>query len=193
MRFLDEKKDILTASKNVHELKKRLAEVVEYCNNELISEAETEGETFEASLAIAVYLKEYFVYAVCGEASIVHIKNNHAKRLISRCGNLGIMNNIKPLIGTCEYSENDKVIFLSKGAYADSSPEEVCYSAAGERSTKSIIKNIIDYVSYENQQDSTCLAVSAVPPKGIYTRTLVIAGVCALFTLLNILILILKG
>lgn len=193
MRLLDEKKDFLTASKSIYQLKKRLAEVVAHCNHGLIDEGEMEGDAFEASFAIAVYLKEYFVYAVCGEASIVHIKNKRVNRLRPQCGNLGIAPNVRPFIGKCEFHAEDKLIFLSKGAFAESSPEEICYQVIGESYPQSIAHGIIERVRYANPQDCTCMAVSAEPAKGIHTKTIIIAGICLLWTLLNILILILRG
>ncbi|MGM9935808.1 MAG: hypothetical protein ACI38A_00505 [Candidatus Ornithomonoglobus sp.] len=192
MRFLDEKKDWLKASKSVGQMKKRLAETVSYCNSSLIETGELEGETFETSFAVVVYFRESLIYAVCGDVSAVHMKNQQARRLRSQCGNLGIAPYIQPFIGKCEFGTEDRLILLSKGAFADSTPEEICYQIIGKSYPKDIANGIIERVSYINPQDTTCMAVAADPAKGIHTRTLVIAIICLLITLLNILILILN-
>ncbi len=192
MRFLDEKKDFLTASNSVYQLKRRLAEVAAYCNKGLIDEGEDEGEVFEASLAIAVYFKEYLVYAICGDAAIMHIGKKRINRLKSMCGNLGLASQFRPFIGKCQFNKGDMTVLLSEGSMTYSSPEELCCQVVGDNNPQSVAARIVERTSYGNPKDSTCVAVSAEPPKGIYTKTLVIAGICLLWTLLNVLILILK-
>lgn len=191
VRFLDDKKEFLTASKSVANAKKRLSEVINYCNKRLIDESYAEKENFESSLAIAVYIKEYVVFAVCGEAKLLNLKNNGIKMIEPSCGNLGVVDSIKPFIGKIAFSENDNLILLSKGASANMSLENVVYNIFKEKKPRVIAEYLLNNISYRNSKDCTCMAINAKPTKCIRTKTLIIAGVALLWTLVNIFMLIL--
>lgn len=192
MRLFDEKKELLSSSRNVFQLKKRLSKAIVDCGINLAREGEQEGENFEAAFAVGVYYKTYFLYAVCGDAAAVYMKNGSVKRLKSGYGNLGVRQYNMPYIGMLEFNPEDRLIFLSKGAINAGNPEELCCQIMNESKTKNIARRLSAFISFNNTQDTTCMAVSAEPQRGIHSSTLITAGISILITLFNIFMIILN-
>lgn len=192
MRVIDERREWLAASKSEYRMKSRLSELVRECGRVLISEGQEDGADYEASLAIAVYFRDSLFYAVCGDAAAVKVGSGGVTRLRSKCGNLGRNMAVRPYVGRCAVTPDDRLVLLTKGAQEAAGPEELCCRVSCTSEPDEIAKDIMERVYYSGTDDATCMAVAAEPAGGIHTKTMVIAMLCLLWTLINVLILILN-
>lgn len=181
----------LAGAKGVRQLKSRLEETVRRCNRMLIETGNSEEGNYEASFAIAVYLRDCFAYTVCGDAALVQIRNGRIRRLRHGCGNLGVFSEVRPFVGSSGFKAEDKLIFFTKGAIAETTPETHSFKALKETKPKQIARDIVGTAACSNPEDVTCMVVKAEPAGGIYTKTIIISVLCLLWTFLNAVILIL--
>lgn len=192
MRFIDEKRAWLADSKGVIQLKKRISELVQYCNINLINEGKKTNSSLEASLAVCVYMRRNIVYAVCGDCAAVTVRNKKARQFKSRCGNLGAHALLKPYVGVCDFDGRKRLLMLSKGVIKNNAPVILCYQTSDRDTPEEAAKKIIANVGYINNEDSTCISIKANPAKGIYTKTIILAGICMVLTLFNCILLTMK-
>lgn len=189
MRFLDQKRDWMAASKNVKELEKRLADTIMFCNSCLFLEGEVDKQSYESSLAIAVYFHEYLVYAACGDAMAICIKNHRIKNTNVIEKNLGITKDMDVSVNRIPFSKTDRFVLCSKGIFSKMSVHDIGLDVLKDRNVEVIVDKIINHAGYYRDLDCTCMAIEAVPSRLLRMSTKIIAAVCGLITLVNIVLL----
>ena len=186
LRFLDEKRPEITASKSIGKAKKKLVEALKHCNTGLIKEGEADHEVYEVTLAVAVYMMDTVIYATCGGCNIIKTNGRKVTSLSTSCSTLGLKNEIEIKTGTVKFKDSDSFILLSKGAASADSPENIGYQVMNITDTKDIVNEVISRISLITRSDLTCMALKAEPYKGIHAKTLIIAGVCFIISILNL-------
>ena len=173
-------------------MKSRLREVIISCNNILLEEGRKNNTSYGASLAISVYYVDTIIYAVCGTGSLFFAKKGRVSKKQATNPYLGVgpMENVN--ISTKRFSQFDRTILCSEGVCKLPQVDSFIYGAVNKITPKEIIDSLFSQMQYYPEINKTCMAVSASPTVGITTRTLVIAGICLLITVLNAVFLILR-
>lgn len=190
LRYIDQKREWLTASKTITMAKKRLSMVMEGCNSFLLEQSKRDNEDYETAICAALYFESVIIYAICGDIGMIMIKNNHVKKLSCKNIGLGKVTGVKIKTGLLSYNKDDKLILYSCGIASEASAESIGIEAFNKEDVNDIVKHIIYNVSFIGNKDRTCMVINAEPPNQLRTGTLIIAGISLLITLFNIYLLL---
>lgn len=191
-KHLDSKRSWLVSARSVRELKSRLTETILYCNNALIEEGRNNNISYGASLIIAVYYKEYVLYSICGGGSLFFTKKGRLSTTTKTNPCLGLNPLSTVNIAKKTFTKFERAILCSSGITSSISADLLMYNVANRLTPRDIVSGVFDQLQYSKEQDSTCMAIAASPTTGISTKTLIIAAVCLIITILNAVFLMLK-
>ncbi len=178
LRHLDSKREWLVTSKNLPVLKKRLSDVLYFCNNMLLQEGANVGAKYDVSLSVAVYFKQSVVYCVCGTGALFFLKGPHAKGSTIGCQSLGIAPLVATHISVRKFTKVERMVMCSTGVRNALPIETLMYSVASEEEPKGIVARVFNQMIYNKANDATCLAVRVIPSGGLRTGTLLVAIGC---------------
>ena len=178
LRHLDSKREWLVTSKNLPMLKKRLSDVLHFCNNMLLQEGAQVGARYDVSLAVAVYFKQSVVYCVCGTGALFFLKGAHAKSAAIGCQSLGLAPLVATNLSVRKFNKVERMVMCSTGVKNALPIETLMYSVASEEEPKGIVARVFNQMIYNKTSDATCLAVRVIPAGGLRTGTLLVAIGC---------------
>lgn len=190
LRFLDQKREWIVSAMNISQVKQRLKQTIAFCNTSLLEEGQYDQTAYEAEMVVAVYFRDHIIYASNGKGMLILKRGTKVKNLASQNMNLGVSPTMPVKIGKAEIFAEDRVILCTRGVVENSTLRDIGYDIASESIPKNIAVKLAEKAMHIGMNDATCMAISAAVPDGIKNKTIIITVLCALWILINIIIMI---